>query len=36
MLGHCNTIDYPITIVIIALIIIVVPLLSPYSEYYAP
>jgi len=36
MLCPYNTIDSPITIVIVALIVIVVPLLSPYSYYYAP
>ena len=32
MLGPYNTSDSPITIVIVALIVIIVPLLSPY--YY--
>ena len=36
MLGSYITSDYPITIVIISLIIIVVPLLSPYCYYFAP
>ncbi len=33
MLGPYNTSDSPITIVIVALIVIVVPLLSPYCYY---
>jgi len=36
MLGPYNTSDYPIIIVVISLINIVVPLLSPYCYYYAP
>jgi len=36
MLGPYNTIDSPITIVIVAHIFIVVPLLSPYCYYCAP
>ena len=36
MLGPYNTSDYPITIVVVPLINIVVPLLSPYCRYYAP
>jgi len=33
MLGPYNTSDSPITIIIVALIVIVVPLLSPYRYY---
>ena len=36
MLGSYNTSDYPITIVVVSLINIVVPLLSPYFYYCAP
>jgi len=36
MLGPYNTTDSPITIVILALIVIVVHLLSPYYYYSAP
>ena len=36
MLGPYNTIDYPITIVVVSLINIVVPLLSPYGYHCAP
>ena len=36
MLGAYNTSDSPITIVIVSLIFIVVPLLSPYCYYCAP
>jgi len=36
VLGPYNTSDYPITIVVVPLINIVVPLLSPYCYYYAP
>src|ERR1700735_4247522 len=36
MLGPYNTTDYPITIVVVSLINIVVPLLSPYCYYCAP
>ena len=36
MLGPYNTKDYPITIVLISLINIFVPLLSPYCYYCAP
>jgi len=36
VLGPYNTSDSPITIVIVSLIVIVVPLLSPYYCYYAP
>jgi len=35
MLGPYNTSYYPITIVVVSLINIVVPLLSPYCYYYA-
>ena len=36
MLGPYNTSDYPITIVVVPLINIFVPLLSPYCYYCAP
>ena len=36
MLGPYNTSDSPITIFVVSLIVIVVPLLSPYCYYYAP
>ena len=36
MLGPYITSDSPITIVIVALIVIVVPLLSPYCYYCSP
>ena len=36
MLGPYNTSDYPITFVIVSLIVIVVTLLSPYCCYCAP
>jgi len=36
MLGPYNTSDSPITIVIVSLIVIVGPLLSPYCYYCAP
>ena len=36
MLGPYNTSDSPITSVIVALTVIVVPLLSPYCYYCAP
>jgi len=36
MLDPYNITDSPITIVIVALIVIVVPLLSPYCYYCAP
>jgi len=36
MLGLYNTSDYPITIVVVSLINIIVPLLSPYCYYCAP
>jgi len=36
LLGPYDTSDFPITIVIVALIVIVVPLLSPYCYYCAP
>ena len=36
MLGPYNTSDYPIAIVVVSLINIVVPLLSPYFYYCAP
>jgi len=36
MLGPYNASDYPITIVVVSLINIVVPLLSPYYYYCAP
>jgi len=36
LLGSYNTSDSPITIVIVSLIVIVVPLLSPYCYYCAP
>jgi len=36
MLGPYNTSDYPITIVVVSLINIVEPLLSPYFFYCAP
>ena len=36
MLGPYNTSDSPITIVIVSLIVIVVPLLSPYCYCCAP
>jgi len=35
MLGPYNTSDFPITIVTVALIFIIVPLLSPYCYYCA-
>ena len=36
MLGPYNTSDSPITIVVVSLINIVAPLLSPYCYYCAP
>ena len=36
MLGPYNTSDYSITVVVVSLINIVVPLLSPYFYYRAP
>jgi len=36
MLGPYNTSDAPTTIIVVSLINIVVPLLSPYCYYYAP
>jgi len=36
MLGPYNTSDYPITILIVQVINIDVPLLSPYCYYCAP
>jgi len=36
MLGPYNTSDSPITIVVVSLIVIGVPLLSPYCYYCAP
>jgi len=36
MLGPYNTSDSPITIVNVSLIVIVVPVLSPYCYYCAP
>ena len=36
MLGPYNTSDDPITIVVVFLIDIVVPLLSPYFYYFSP
>ena len=36
LLGPYNTSDSPISIAIVALIVIVVPLLSPYCYYCAP
>ena len=36
MLGPYNTSSSPITIVFVSLIVIIVPLLSPYCYYCAP
>jgi len=36
MLGPYNTSDSHITIVTVCLIVIIVPLLSPYCYYFAP